>query len=142
MRLLAAGSRTSGTKASPRAFSRAASSVLRSRAPTLHHFSTGSQPTARTPQAFPYSRSLVIAGCALVGIWSATGFVYMTSSPVRLDNDAPERASQGQTSHSSSVGGSVAYAPFIDQELRRYEKTCIPPLDSNISRYDVVRLAR
>lgn len=146
MRLWAANLRLSSTKASPRAFSRATASLLCSRYSASYQFPTSSLHTkSSTPKAPPYTHSLFIAGCALVGLWSATGFVYMTNSPVHLDNDDTEHASdlsQGRTSDSSSVGGSEALAAYIDQELRRYEKTYIPPLNSYISRYDIVRLAR
>lgn len=146
MRLLAASIRLSSTKASPRAFSRANASLLRSRYSPSHQFSTSSQyTTSSTTKTSPYAHSLVVAGCALVGLWSATGFVYMTNSPVHLDSDATETASdppQSRTTNSSSVGGSAALAAHVDQELRRYEKTYIPPLNSDISRYDIVRLAR
>lgn len=146
MRLLAPSIRLSSTKANPRALSRATASLLRSRNPTSYQFSTDSQHTiSSTPKSPPYSRSLVVAGCALVGLWSATGFVYMTNSPVHLDSDATEPAldvPQGRTSNAGSVGGSAAHAADVDQELRRYEKTYIPPLNSDISRYDIVRLAR
>lgn len=146
MRLLAASNRLISTKASPRAFSRATASLPRSRYPTSYQFSTSSQyTTSSRTKTSPYAHSLVVAGCALVGLWSATGFVYMTNSPVHLDSDTTAPASdlpQGQTSNSSSVGGPAALATYVDKELRWCEKTYIPPLNSDISRYDIVRLAR
>ena len=85
-------------------------------------------------------RPLLTTGCALLGVLAITGVVLYTSRATHLDARVPPSTrtllSANVPTHRSSQNDT------IDTALRHNEKTVIPPLESGVCRYDIVRLSR
>ncbi|KAI0648506.1 phosphatase 2C-like domain-containing protein [Trametes meyenii] len=77
-----------------------------------------------------------MAGYAVLGLWGATGLLYLTTETVHLDSITTGHQDGHQKIRRQETAGAV-HNSLADNEYRRNEKTRLPPPGSGISRYDV-----